>query len=249
MQDELLMRYSRHIMLDAIGEEGQRRLSTARVLLVGLGGLGSPAAMYLAAAGIGELVVCDGDVVELANLQRQIVHATDTIGWQKTASAAAQLARINPHCRVVQRGRVTADNVDGLIKEVCLVVDGSDNYATRHLLNRACVRHQKTLVFGAAVGFDGQVAVFDARRRESPCYNCLFAEEADAEEVRCALLGVLAPLTGIIGAIQAAEAIKCIAAEGEGALIGRLLLVDARDMRWREITLPRDPRCAVCHAR
>lgn len=247
MDDSLLTRYSRHIMLDDIGEEGQQRLAAARVLLVGVGGLGSPAAIYLASAGIGELMLCDDDTVQLSNLQRQIVHTTAAIGEEKTASAATRLAAINPHCRVTRYGRVTAENADTLIAAADIVVDGSDNYASRHLINRVCVRQQKPLVFGAAVGFDGQASVFDPRRPESPCYNCLFAETDAAEDVPCALLGVLAPLTGIIGAIQAAETIKLLT--GGSGLVGRLLLVDARAMRWRDIRLPRDAHCAVCHAR
>ena len=247
MEDALLTRYSRHVMLDDIGEEGQQRLAAARVLLVGVGGLGSPAAIYLASAGIGELILCDDDTVQLSNLQRQIVHTTDAVGAEKTASAAARLAAINPHCRITRRGRVTAENAADFIAAADVVVDGSDNYATRHLINRVCVQQKKPLVFGAAVGFDGQASVFDSRRPESPCYNCLFAETDVAEDVRCALLGVLAPLTGIIGSIQAAETIKLLT--GGSGLVGRLLLVDARDMRWRDIRLPRDPGCAVCHAR
>ncbi len=249
MDDELLIRYSRHVMLDDIGERGQQQLAAARVLLVGLGGLGSPAALYLAAAGVGTLLLCDDDAVELTNLQRQVLHHTDTLGWQKTESAAAELPRINPHCQLQQHGRVTAANVDALVAAVDVVVDGSDNYASRHLINQACVRGKKPLVSGAAIGFDGQVSVFDTRQEHSPCYHCLFAEEDAAEDVRCALLGVFSPLTGIIGMIQAAETIKCIATSGAGLLIGRLLLVDAREMRFREILLPRDTACRVCHAR
>lgn len=249
LTDDQLLRYSRHIMLDDIGEEGQQRLCSATALLVGLGGLGSPAAMYLAAAGIGALHLCDDDTVELSNLQRQIIHSGDSLGQKKTASARARLNALNPHCAVKTFARVTSSNVDALVEPADIVIDGSDNYATRHLINRACVRRQTPLVFGAAVGFDGQVSVFDTRRANSPCYNCLFSQDDAAEDVRCALLGVLAPLTGIIGAIQAAEAIKCLAAAGRGALIGRLLLVNARDMQWRNIALQRDPQCAVCHAR
>ena len=248
MDDDLLLRYSRHVMLDEIGEEGQQRLAAARVLLVGVGGLGSAAALYLAAAGVGELILCDDDTVELTNLQRQIIHTTDTLGWQKTASATQQLARINPHCRVAAHGRINEENVDEQVARADIVVDGSDNFATRHLINRACVRHKTPLVFGAAVGFDGQAAVFDATRADSPCYNCLFAEDAAAEDTPCALLGVLAPLVGMVGALQAAEALKLITGGGS-PLVGRLLLVDARDMRWREVTVPRDPHCKVCHAR
>lgn len=254
MHDDLLLRYSRHIMLDEIGEDGQQRLSQARALLVGLGGLGSPAALYLAAAGVGELALCDDDSVELHNLQRQVVHTTDTLGWQKTESAAAHLARINPHCRTVQHGRIAADNVQALVAAADVVVDGSDNYASRHLINRACVEQRTPLVSGAVAGFDGQATVFDVRRADSPCYSCLFPESPEcpedaAADVPCALLGVFAPLAGIIGALQAAEAVKSLLALDGGTLIGRLLLVDGRAMRWRDIRLPRDPNCPVCHAR
>lgn len=247
MDDSLLTRYARHIMLDDIGVSGQEKLSAARLLLVGVGGLGSPAAMYLAAAGVGELILCDDDKVELTNLQRQIVHTTDSIGTAKTESAENHLQRINPHCRVRRvDARVTEDNVDALTSAADVVIDGSDNYATRHLINRACVRQKKPLVFGAALGFDGQAAVFDTRRDDSPCYNCLFSEEDAAPDARCALLGVFAPLAGIIGCIQAAEALKIIAMPDAKSLLGRLLLLDARDMRWRDISLLRDPQCAVC---
>ena len=248
MDDNQLLRYSRHIMLDEIGEAGQQRLAAARALVVGLGGLGSPAAMYLAAAGIGELHLADDDSVELTNLQRQLLHHTDTIGWKKTDSAIAHLARLNPHCRTHAHGRVGEDNVDALLEKVDIVVDASDNFATRHLINRACVRRQKPLVFAAAIGFDAQVSVFDVRQKDSPCYHCLFAEDAPAEDTRCALLGVFAPLVGMVGAMQAAEAIKCIVS-GSSALTGRLLLLDARKMKWREVHLPRDPQCKVCNAR
>lgn len=248
MDDNLLLRYSRHIMLDEIGEAGQQRLAAARVLVVGVGGLGSPAAMYLAAAGVGELILADDDVVDLTNLQRQLLHSTETIGWKKTDSAIAHLARVNPHCRTRAHGRVHADNVDALLQQAEVVVDCSDNFATRHLLNRACVRHGKPLVFGAAIGFDAQVTVFDVRREESPCYNCLFSEETPAQDTRCALLGVFAPLVGMVGAMQAAEALRCIVSGGS-ALVGRLLLLDARGMHWREVHLPRDMHCKVCDAR
>ena len=248
MDDSLLTRYGRHIMLDDIGIEGQERLATARVLMIGLGGLGAPAALYLAAAGIGELWLCDDDTVELSNLQRQIIYTTDAIGTVKTQAAQQHLRSINPHCRTrAIPQRLSADNADDLIAAVDIVVDGSDNYATRHLVNRACVAHKKPLVFGAAVGFDGQISVFDKNRPDSPCYNCLFSENDDAPDTRCALLGVLAPLVGVVGCVQASEVIKHIAMPQAHSLVGRLLLLDMRDMRWREIGLPRDAQCAICH--
>ena len=250
MDDSLLNRYSRHIMLDDIGFGGQEALTKAQVLVVGAGGLGSPAAMYLAAAGVGTLTICDDDIVDLTNLQRQILHNTSDIGTAKTESAHQRLTRLNPHCRVRPlQTRVNADNADEIIAAADIVVDGSDNYATRHLINRTCFRHGKPLVFGAAIAFDGQAAVFDPRRADSPCYNCLFSEKDNAPDVRCALLGVLAPLVGVIGSIQAMEAIRLIAMPKSTGLVGRLLLLDARDMRWRDIGVPRDPACDVCRIR
>ena len=250
MNDSQLERYSRHIMLDDIGLNGQRRLAKARALVVGAGGLGCPAALYLAAAGVGRVVLCDADDADLTNLQRQILHTTSRIGAAKVDSAKTALAELNPEVVVsARRIRVVRENADDLVAEADVALDCSDNYATRHLLNRACVAGRTPLVFGAALGMDGQAAVFDSRRPDSPCYNCVFSEDDDAPDARCALLGVFAPLTGIIGCVQAAEALKILANPESESLAGRLLLADARGMRIREIKVPRDPECKVCGGR
>ena len=246
MDDRQLLRYSRHILLPQIGVEGQERLVGARVLVVGAGGLGSPAAYYLASAGVGTLVLADGDTVDLTNLQRQILHRTDALGWPKAESGRRTLQEINPECHVVAiTERLDGSQLDEEIAQADVVLDCCDNFATRHGVNRACVRHKVPLVSGAAIRFDGQVAVFDSRRDDSPCYHCLFPEGQDVEEVRCAVMGVFAPLTGIVGTVQAAEALKLLIGCGE-TLAGRLLLLDGLGMEWRSIAVPRDPGCAVC---
>lgn len=246
MNDNQLLRYSRHILLPQIGIEGQERLLAAQALVVGAGGLGSPAALYLAAAGIGRIVLCDGDAVDLTNLQRQILHHSPSVGRPKVASGRDTLALINPEVEVVAlEGRLEGALLEDQVAAADVVLDCSDNFATRHAMNRACVKFAKPLVSGAAIRFDGQVSVFDLRHPQSPCYNCLFPEGQDAEEVRCAVMGVFAPLTGIIGATQAAEALKLVAGCGE-SLSGRLLLLDGLAMEWRQITLGKDPGCAVC---
>ena len=246
MNDEQLLRYSRHILLQEIGIEGQETLLASSALVIGAGGLGSPAALYLAAAGVGTITLADGDVVDLTNLQRQILHNTDSVGRPKAASGRDALARINPEVRVaaLQR-RLDEAELDGLVAASSVVLDCSDNFATRHAVNRACVRQRKPLVSGAAVRFDGQVSVFDMRDESSPCYHCLFPENAELEEVRCAVMGVFAPLTGIIGAVQAAEALKLLAGAGD-SLKGRLLILDALAMQWRTVKLTRDSSCMVC---
>ena len=249
MNDDLLNRYSRHILLDEIGIDGQKALLKARVAVIGAGGLGSPAALYLAAAGVGELNIYDDDKVDLTNLQRQILHTTERIGQSKVNSAQTALHAINPHCKVTPIDeRINEDNAESIISNVCAVVDGSDNYETRHLLNRVCVRLQKPLIFGAASGFDGQVAVFDSRRQDSPCYHCLFAETDSAEDTPCALMGVFAPLAGIVGCLLASETLKVLAMPKTSSLLGRLLLIDARSMRLRTVRVAKDPDCAVCKA-
>ena len=249
MDDSQLLRYSRHILLDEIGVPGQTRLLSARVLLVGAGGLGSPVALYLAASGIGRLTICDDDQVELSNLQRQIAHPSAAIGANKARSAVQSAHALNPTIALhAIEQRVQGDALLALVSDVDLVVDASDNFATRHAVNRACVAMCKPLVSGAAIRFDGQVAVFDFRNEMSPCYHCLFQETNDPDETRCAENGVFAPLTGIIGATQAAEAIKLIAGCGE-TLTGKLLLLDSLSMSWRTLRLKRDPGCAVCAAR
>ena len=246
MNDEQLLRYSRHILLPQIGIEGQERLLASRVLVIGAGGLGSPVALYLASAGVGSITICDSDAVDLTNLQRQIVHRGDSVGKNKADSARATLAAINPAVEVVALAeRVDEKRLEALVAQTDVVVDGSDNFATRHAANRACVRLRKPLVSGAAVRFDGQVAVFDLRLDGAPCYACLFPEHGESEDVRCAVMGVFAPLTGIVGSIQAAEALKLLAATGD-TLAGRLLLLDALAMQVRIVKLAKDPRCAVC---
>jgi adenylyltransferase/sulfurtransferase len=246
MDDQQLLRYSRHVLLPEIGIEGQERLLAARALIVGAGGLGSPAAYYLASAGVGTIALADGDSVDLTNLQRQILHATDSVGRAKADSGRDTLARINPQCRVVPLSRrLVGEDLEAEVAAADVVLDCSDNFATRHAVNRACVRHARPLVSGAAVRFDGQVAVFDARSANCPCYHCLFPEASDVEEMRCAVMGVFAPLTGIIGSVQAAEALKILIGCGE-TLAGRLLLLDGLAMSWREIRVPRDAECAVC---
>lgn len=248
MNDDQLLRYSRHILLPEIGIEGQERLLAARALVIGAGGLGSPSALYLAAAGVGTIALCDADRVDLTNLQRQILHTTPAIGRPKVASGRDTLALMNPECHVVAlEQRMEGEKLDEQVAAANVVLDCSDNFATRHAVNRACVRHRKPLVSGAAIKFDGQVSVFDRRSQTNPCYHCLFPEGQDFEEVRCAIMGVFAPLTGIVGAIQAAEALKLLMNCGT-SLQGRLLLVDALSMQWREIAFARDPACAVCAA-
>lgn len=246
MTDEQLLRYSRHILLPELGVEGQQKILSASALVIGAGGLGSPAALYLAAAGVGTIVLADGDDVDLTNLQRQILHATASLGRPKVDSGREGIARINPEVKVVPvRERLAGEALERLVASSSVVLDCSDNFATRHAVNRACVRHRKPLVSGAAVRFDGQVSVFDLRNERSPCYHCLFPENAELEEMRCAVMGVFAPLTGIIGTVQAAEALKLLAGAGE-TLKGRLMILDALAMQWRVIKLGKDPACPVC---
>ncbi len=246
MNDEQLLRYSRHILLSEIGIEGQEKFLASTALIIGAGGLGSPVAMYLAAAGVGTIALADGDAVDLTNLQRQILHTTGSIGKPKAASGREALAKINPEVKVVPlQRRLEGEELDRLVAGASVVLDCSDNFATRHAVNRACVRHRRPLVSGAAVRFDGQVSVFDLRDDLSPCYQCLFPENAELEEMRCAVMGIFAPLTGIIGAVQAAEALKLLAGAGD-TLKGRLLILDALAMQWRTVKLAKDPSCAVC---
>lgn len=246
MDDDELLRYSRHILLPEVGIEGQERLLASHALVIGAGGLGSPVTLYLASAGVGRITICDGDAVDLTNLQRQIVHRTETIGQPKVESARTTLAAINPGVKVIaMHERLTESRILELAASADVVLDGSDNFATRHAVNRACVRLRKALVSGAAVRFDGQLAVFDMRCVEAPCYACLFPEAGDEEEVRCAVMGVFAPITGIIGTMQAAEALKILIGVGN-TLAGRLLLVDALAMQLRTIRIAKDPGCGVC---
>jgi adenylyltransferase/sulfurtransferase len=248
MNDQELLRYSRHILLNEIGVEGQQRLREASMLVIGAGGLGSPAAFYLASAGVARITLVDGDRVDLTNLQRQILHTTGRIGTPKAMSGQVALAAINSDVQVVPvTQRADANTLAGLVSTATVVLDCSDNFETRHALNRACVTHRKPLVSGAAIRFDGQVAVFDLRHEASPCYACLFPPE-DGEDELCAVMGVFAPLTGIIGATQAAEALKLAAGIGE-SLEGRLLMLDALSMRWHSVRVKRDPACPMCGGR
>jgi molybdopterin-synthase adenylyltransferase len=246
VDDRQRLRYSRHLLLDGFGEDSQERLLAARALVVGAGGLGSGALPYLASSGVGHITVADGDTVDLTNLQRQVVHRVDAIGTNKAVSAAATLAALNPEISVLALPeRLVPERLQSLVREADVVLDCSDNFATRHAINEACVRGRVPLVSGAAIRFDGQVAVFDPRQAGSACYHCLFPADARGEEERCATMGVFAPLVGVIGTMQAMEAIKLLAGIGE-SLSGRLLLFDARALRWHEVRLSRDPHCAVC---
>jgi molybdopterin-synthase adenylyltransferase len=255
LDDDALLRYGRHILLDEIGVEGQRRLAASHALVVGAGGLGSPALLYLAAAGVGTITVADPDVVDLSNLQRQIAHDMAQLGRPKVASAAARVAAINPLVRVQAiEARLDAASLDACVRAADVVLDCSDNFATRQAVNRACVAHGTPLVSGAAIRFDGQLMVVDTRGRDDPahperaawpCYACVFAPEAAYEEVACATLGVFAPLVGIIGSVQAAEAIKLLVGIGPSSA-GRLQMLDARAMEWREFGIGRRIDCSVC---
>ena len=246
MRDAQLLRYSRHILLEEFGVEAQQRLLSSHALIVGAGGLGCPAALYLAASGVGKLTIADGDTVDATNLQRQILYREANIGKQKAASAKAALLEVNPEVQVVALGeRLDGNPLSSLVASVDVVLDCTDNFATRHALNRACVKASKPLVSGAAIRFDGQLAVFDLRRPGSPCYACLFPASAETEDVACAVMGVFSPLTGAIGALQAAEAIKLLCAIGE-PLDARLQMFDALHAEWRTVRVPKDPACPEC---
>ena len=249
MNDEQLLRYSRHLLLDEIGIEGQQRLLDAHALVIGAGGLGSPVALYLGTAGVGRITLVDHDTVELTNLQRQIAHNLSRVGLPKAESARQSIAAINPDVQVrALARRADAALLAELVPQAHVVLDCSDNFATRHAVNAACVRSRVPLVSGAAIGFDGQVSVYDTRptaNGQGPCYACLFPPDSAFEEVACATMGVFAPLVGIIGSVQAAEALKLLAVTGS-SLSGRLLMLDARSMHWDEVRLPRQPLCPVC---
>ncbi len=245
MNDDELLRYSRHILLQEIGIEGQARIRAASALVIGAGGLGSPASMYLASAGIGRLTLVDGDAVDLTNLQRQILHTSDRIGVNKAVSGLSTLSAVNPQVQLTGVSERVGDaRLHALVAAADVVLDCTDNFATRHAINRACVAHRRPLVSGAAVRFDGQLAVFDLRRPDSSCYSCLFPE-GDAQDDLCAVMGVFAPLTGIIGAMQSAEALKLLAQAG-APVSGRLLILDALSMDVRAVRFERDPDCAIC---
>lgn len=246
MNDHQLLRYSRHILLPQIGYEGQQKLVEGHALIVGAGGLGAPTALYLAAGGVGRLTICDYDAVDLTNLQRQIIHTTESVGLNKAMSAQQTLAAINPEVTVQTIDRKVDDAaLLQLAADADVVIDCSDNFETRYMLNRVCVALRKPLVSGAAIGFEGQVTVFDRRHDDSPCYHCLFPDMGAEEAMRCAENGVFAPLVGMIGTTQAAEAMKLLLEVGD-SLQGRLLLLDVLAMEWRSIRLQRDPTCPVC---
>jgi len=248
MNDNQLLRYSRHILLPQISYEGQEKLVESHALVIGAGGLGSPVALYLAAGGVGKLTICDFDVVDLTNLQRQIIHTTQSVGLNKAISAQQTIQAMNPET-VVQtvQEKSSVEAMENLAREADVVIDCTDNFATRYTLNRICVNLHKPLVSGAAIGFEGQVSVFDMRNAASPCYQCLFPDMGAEENLRCAENGVFSPLVGIIGTTQAAEAMKLLMGIGE-SLQGRLLLLDSLAMEWRSIRLSRDPSCKVCGA-
>ncbi|MBN9125852.1 MAG: molybdopterin biosynthesis protein MoeB [Nitrosospira sp. 56-18] len=249
MHDGQLLRYSRHILLPQIGIRGQETLLQSHALIVGAGGLGSSAAMYLAASGVGKLTICDNDKVDLTNLQRQIIHRTKTIGMPKSLSAKKTLAEINPEVDVIAVDRrADESSLRELVSDADVVVDATDNFPTRHAINRHCAIQKKPLVTGAAIRFDGQVAVFDLRHESSSCYECLFAAEGDDQDVRCAVMGVFAPLVGIVGCIQAAEALKLLLGIGK-SLTGHLLLLDGLSLAQRSIKLSKDPACLVCRTK
>lgn len=246
MNDEQLLRYSRHILLDELGVEGQERLLGSHALVIGAGGLGSPVALYLASAGVGRITLVDHDAVDATNLQRQIAHNLERIGQPKAVSARTAMLAINPEVcidTVLQR----ADDalLDTHVPRADVVLDCTDNFATRHAINRACVRHRVPLVSGAAIRFDGQLSVYDPRDATSPCYACVFPDTEGLEETRCATMGVFAPLVGIIGTMQAAEALKLLSGMGS-RLVGRLLMLDGRDLVFHDVRLARSTTCPVC---
>ncbi|MFM6985222.1 MAG: HesA/MoeB/ThiF family protein [Hydrogenophaga sp.] len=246
MEDAQLLRYSRHILLDELGVEGQTQLLASHALVIGAGGLGSPVALYLGSAGVGRITMVDHDTVDATNLQRQIAHTLDRVGTPKADSARTAIAAINPDPQVTAvRQRADKVLLDRLVPSADVVLDCTDNFSTRHAINRACVQHVKPLVSGAAIRMDGQLSVYDPRDADSPCYACVFPEDSGVEEARCATMGVFAPLVGIVGAMQAAEALKLLTGMGS-RLIGQLLMIDGRDMAFQRIGLPRNPRCRVC---
>jgi len=246
VKDEDLLRYSRHILLNEIGIEGQEKISNSHALIIGAGGLGSPVALYLASAGVGHITIVDNDSVDMTNLQRQIAHTMSRVGQPKVLSAQTAMAAINPHVLVTPiMVRADAALLDTLVAQADVVLDCCDNFATRHAINAACVKHQKPLISGAAIRFDGQVCVYDPRDPNSPCYACVFPPDTTFEETRCATMGVFAPLVGIIGSMQAAEALKLLSGAGR-PLTGRLLMLDGRSMEFTEVRIGRHAQCPVC---
>ena len=246
MNDDQLLRYSRHILLQDIGIEGQTRILDGHALVIGAGGLGSPVALYLGSAGVGQITLVDDDVVDLTNLQRQVAHTTERVGQTKVSSAAEAIAAINPQVRVhTVTQRADDALLDALVAQADVVLDCCDNFKTRHAVNAACVRHHKPLVSGAAIRFDGQLAVYDPRTPDSPCYACVFAPDDGVQETLCATMGVFAPLVGIIGTMQAAQALKLLSGAGD-VRAGTLTMLDGREMRFSEVRMPRNPDCPVC---
>ena len=246
MTDDELLRYSRHILLNEVGIEGQERILAAHVLIIGAGGLGSPVALYLGSAGVGHITVVDHDTVDITNLQRQVAHTVDRVGSPKVQSIQAAIAQLNPGVQVTAvQQRADAALLNQLVAQADVVLDCCDNFATRHAINAACVMHKKPLVSGAAIRFDGQLSVYDTRDDQSPCYACVFPPEVDFEETRCATMGVFAPLVGIIGTMQAAEALKLISGAGR-PLTGRLLMLDGRAMEFTEVRISHHAACPVC---
>ena len=249
MTDDELLRYSRHILLPEIGVEGQERLLASRALVIGAGGLGSPVALYLAGGGVGHITLVDHDTVDVTNLQRQIAHGQASVGRAKVESARERMLQMNPLARIT----TLQEKADGarlmeLVAHADVVLDCCDNFTTRQAVNAACVAHAVPLVSGAAIGFDGQIAVYDTRNPQAPCYACVFPPDTTFEEVRCATMGVFAPLVGIIGSMQAAEALRLLAHTGE-SLAGRLQMLDGRRMGWTEIRMTRQADCPVCASR
>ena len=248
LTDQELLRYSRQILLAQVDIDGQLRLKQSKALIVGLGGLGSPVALYLAAAGVGELHLADFDTVDLTNLQRQVIHDSGSVGMSKVDSALQRLEAINPEVTLVaHRQALDEDSLAAAVAAVDLVLDCSDNFSTREAVNVACFAHGKPLVSGAAIRLEGQLSVFDPRRDNSPCYHCLYGHGSEAE-LTCSEAGVIGPLVGLVGSLQALEAMKLLAGFGE-PLVGRLLLIDALGTRLRELRVKRDPACAVCGKR
>ena len=246
LDDEQLLRYSRHILQDEIGIEGQKHLLASRALIIGAGGLGSAAAFYVASAGVGSMTLVDHDQVDLTNLQRQILHTEARLGMNKVDSARLTLEQLNPHIQIhTVCERADARRLSELVRQADVVLDCTDNFQTRHAINRACVRHRVPLVSGAAIQFDGQCSVFDSRVADAPCYACIFPPDLNYEEAACATMGVFAPLVGIIGTMQAAEALKLLMQVGT-SLAGKLLMLDARSMQWQQINARRNPQCPVC---
>lgn len=246
LDDAQLLRYSRHILLNELGVEGQEALLASHALVIGAGGLGSPVALYLGSAGVGHITLVDHDTVDQTNLQRQIAHNLARVGHLKAESAREAIAAINPDVRVTTvTRRADAELLDELVSQADVVLDCTDNFATRHAINRACVAHRKPLVSGAAIRMDGQLSVFDPRTPGNPCYACVFPEEAGVEEALCATMGVFAPLVGIVGTMQAAEALKLLTGLGS-RITGQLLMIDGRDLAFTPIALRQNPQCAVC---